>query len=106
MSVKKRILIIDDDDALREELTSQFAFFDEFETTAVATATAGIKAAEEGDFDAIVLDIDLPDMQGTDACAVMRKHGVVTQFWSVFSISVRGLLCVAPREHIHVTMNL
>ena len=76
MSVKKRILIVDDDDALREELTSQFAFFDEFETIAVATATDGIKAAENGDFDAIVLDIDLPDMQGTDACAVMRKHGV------------------------------
>ena len=73
MSVKKRILIIDDDDALREELTSQFAFFDEFETTAVGTATEGIQAAEKGDFDAIVLDIDLPDMQGTDACAVMRK---------------------------------
>ena len=62
MSVKKRILIVDDDDALREELTSQFAFFDEFETTAVANATDGIKAAEDEDFDAIVLDIDLPDI--------------------------------------------
>ena len=76
MTVKKRILLVDDDDALREELTSQFGFFDEFETTAVATATDGINTATDGNFDAIVLDVDLPDMQGTDACQVMRKNGV------------------------------
>jgi DNA-binding response OmpR family regulator len=76
MSVKKQILIVDDDDALREELSSQFAFFDEFETTAVADATSGIQAAVDGNFDAIVLDVDLPDMQGTDACQIMRKQGV------------------------------
>lgn len=76
MSVKKRILIVDDDDALREELTSQFAFFDEFETTAVASATEGINSAKAGEFDAVVLDVDLPDMQGTDACQIMRKQGV------------------------------
>ena len=76
MSVKKRILIVDDDDALREELTSQFAFFDEFETTSAPDATSGIKAAVDGNFDAVVLDVDLPDMQGTDACQIMRKQGV------------------------------
>ena len=76
MSVRKHILIVDDDDALREELTTQFSLFDEFDTVAVGTATEGVEQAKIGEFDAIVLDVDLPDMQGTDACQLMRKAGV------------------------------
>lgn len=78
MSVKKRLLLIDDDQDLREELSEQFGLYDEFETTAVATATEGIEAAKASLFDIILLDVDLPDMLGTEACQLMRKSGVAT----------------------------
>jgi len=76
MAVKKRILLVDDDDDLREELVEQFGLYDEFDTVDVGTATAGIEAAKANSFDLILLDVDLPDMMGTDACELMRKAGV------------------------------
>ena len=76
MAVKKRLLLVDDDDTLREELVAQFALYEEFETTDVATATAGIEAAKATPFDLIILDIDLPDMLGTEACQLMRQADV------------------------------
>jgi len=76
MAVKKRLLIIDDDDDLRAELSEQFALYDEFETADAATATEGIETAKASTFDLILLDVDLPDMLGTEACELMRKAGI------------------------------
>jgi len=76
MAIKKRLLLIDDDDDLREELVEQFQLYNEFETVDVATATAGIKTAKEQTFDLILLDVDLPDMLGTEACALIRQAGI------------------------------
>ena len=76
MAVKKRILLVDDDNDLREELIEQFGLYNEFETTGAANATDGIKYALDNPFDLIVLDIDLPDMPGTEACQLMRERGV------------------------------
>lgn len=76
MSVKKRLLLVDDDNDLRAELIEQFALYDEFETQDAATAGEGIAKAKETNFDLILLDLDLPDMLGTEACQLMRKAGV------------------------------
>ncbi|HHL43448.1 MAG TPA: response regulator transcription factor [Hellea balneolensis] len=76
MSVKKRLLIVDDDDDLREELVEQFGLYDEFETDDVDTAGGAITATKDKDYDLILLDVDLPDMLGTEACQLMRKNGV------------------------------
>ncbi len=76
MAVKKRLLIVDDDEPLREELVEQFALYKEFDVTDVGTATEGIKATQNGTFDLIILDVDLPDMLGTEACQLMRTAGV------------------------------
>jgi len=78
MAVKKRLLIVDDDEPLREELVEQFALYKEFDVTDVGTATEGIKATEDGTFDLILLDVDLPDMLGTEACQLMRAAGVAS----------------------------
>ena len=76
MAVKKRILIIDDDDEMRDELVEQFNLYNEFETLGAATARAGINLATSQTFDIILLDVDLPDMLGTEACGLMRQEGV------------------------------
>ena len=75
MSATKKIIIIDDDDMLRETLKEQFSLHDEFIATDAATATAGIKAVKADHADLVILDVNLPDMDGREACKIMRKNG-------------------------------
>lgn len=76
MAVKKRILLVDDDDFLREELAEQFGLYDEFETVSASNGTEGLAAAKAQTFDLIILDVDMPDMQGTEVCSLMRQAGI------------------------------
>lgn len=76
MSAKKKILIVDDDDALRDTLADQFSLHDEFEVSQAETATAGIKALKADAVDLVILDVNLPDMDGREACKIMRRNGM------------------------------
>jgi DNA-binding response OmpR family regulator len=77
MSAERPVLIVDDDDTLRETLVDQLAVDGEF----VATEAGTIEAAEDYlltrsiRFDAIILDVGLPDGDGRDLCAKLRKRG-------------------------------
>lgn len=75
MATTKNIIIVDDDEMLRETLKDQFALHDEFRVTETATATAGIKALKSGHADLVILDVNLPDMDGREACKIMRRNG-------------------------------
>ena len=75
MSTTKKIIIIDDDDMLRETLKEQFSLHDEFVVTDVANATAGVKAVKADHADLVLLDVNLPDMDGREACKIMRRNG-------------------------------
>jgi len=72
----KKILLCDDDDALRHSLAEQLQLHEEFETQEASTAAEAIEAAKAGHFDAIVLDVGLPDMDGREACRFLRRSGV------------------------------
>lgn len=74
----KTILIIDDDDDLREALAEQLNLHEEFRTQQAATATDGVRMGREIRADLILLDVDLPDMDGREACRLLRKDGVST----------------------------
>lgn len=78
MAVKKRVLLVDDDELLRSELVAQFALYDEFETTDVGSGTEGLAKAKSETFDMIILDVDMPDMQGTEVAQLMRTAGIAT----------------------------
>lgn len=72
----KRILLVDDDDLLRETLLDQFEVHDEFKVDVAENAAAAIdKVKQEAHIDIVLLDVGLPDMDGRDACRVMRKNG-------------------------------
>ena len=78
MPTPKTILIIDDDDDLREALAEQLNLHEEFKTQQAATATDGVRMGREIRADLILLDVDLPDMDGREACRLLRKDGVST----------------------------
>ena len=71
----RHILIIDDDDDLRDALTEQLALYEEFEVTTEANATKGISKARNEHVDLLVMDVGLPDMDGREAVKVLRKNG-------------------------------
>ncbi len=71
----KQILIVDDDADLRELLVEQIALHEEFDATSVATAKDAINAVKTGHVDLMLLDVGLPDMDGREACKILRKHG-------------------------------
>ena len=75
MSGQKTILLIDDDDDLREALAEQFDLYDGFTILQAGDAGGGVKAACEQRIDLILLDVELPDMDGREACKLLRKAG-------------------------------
>jgi DNA-binding response OmpR family regulator len=72
----KRILLVDDDEALRQSLSEQLRLFEEFTTAEAGTGAAALDQAKAERFDAIILDVGLPDMDGREVCRVMRRSGV------------------------------
>jgi DNA-binding response OmpR family regulator len=72
----KRVLLVDDDTELVNALAEQLHLHEEFETTVMHTGGEGLEAAKDSRFDALILDVGLPDMDGRDLCRLMRRHGV------------------------------
>ena len=75
MSTARKILIVDDDEDLRESLKDQLALHDEFEVVTAPTASKAIDAVKGNHLDLVLLDVGLPDMDGREACKLLRKAG-------------------------------
>lgn len=69
----RKILLVDDDDDLREALSGQLALYEEFEIKTEASATDCIKAVRNSHIDLLIMDIGLPDMDGREAVKLLRK---------------------------------
>ena len=78
MSNARKILIVDDDDELRESLSEQLSLHEEFDTALAANATEGLKQARNGHVDLVLLDVGLPDLDGREACKLLRRGGLGT----------------------------
>ena len=78
MTGDRPILIVDDDQALRETLAEQLAVDGEFTAHEAATARDAEMRVLNGDvrYDGLILDVGLPDGDGRDLCVRLRKHGV------------------------------
>jgi len=72
----RKILIVDDDPALRHSLAEQLEQHGEFSAVEADTAVEALATAGRERFDAILLDIGLPDMDGRELCRRMRNAGV------------------------------
>ncbi|HEX9836229.1 MAG TPA: response regulator transcription factor [Alphaproteobacteria bacterium] len=78
MTNGKRILLVEDDEALRDSLHEQLGLHDEFQIATAKSGTEAIEAARVGHFDLILLDIGLPDFDGREVCRLVRRSGVRT----------------------------
>ena len=76
MSNIKKILMVDDEEDLREALADQLVMTDEFDVFEAGTGAEGLKRTKEALYDLIILDVGLPDMDGRELCRLMRKQGV------------------------------
>jgi DNA-binding response OmpR family regulator len=68
-----KILIVDDDAELRHSLAEQLALHTEFVIAEAETANAALECVRRCAFDAILLDLDLPDMDGRELCRLIRR---------------------------------
>jgi DNA-binding response OmpR family regulator len=75
MTTARKILIVDDDEDLRESLKDQLALHEEFEVATAGTAAKAIDQAKGNHLDLVLLDVGLPDMDGREACKLLRKNG-------------------------------
>ena len=77
MAQRKTLLIVDDDADLRSAVAEQLQA-EGFDTHEAETAGEGVRAAEAEHPDLILLDVDLPDQDGREACREMRRRGVAS----------------------------
>src|SRR6202789_1348839 len=71
----RKILIVDDDNELRDALTEQLSLHEEFEAVAADNGTKGVQAAKAGQIDLVIMDVGLPDIDGREAVRILRKNG-------------------------------
>jgi DNA-binding response OmpR family regulator len=72
----RNILIVEDDADFRHTLAQQLRLHEEFEVKEASTGEAAIADAEKTNFNAILLDVGLPDVDGRDVCRVLRRKGI------------------------------
>ena len=77
MPNRRPILIVEDDETLRNLLAEHLDETNEFVVTPVPDIEGAYRvlADEDAHFDAIILDIGLPDGDGRDYCARLRRNG-------------------------------
>lgn len=78
MTGARPILVVDDDQVIRRALTEQLQVDGEFLVQEAATLAEAREKMKGPDArcDAILLDVSLPDGDGRDFCAELRKEGL------------------------------
>jgi DNA-binding response OmpR family regulator len=71
----RTILLVDDDNDLRETLVEQLALYEEFTILQESTAAKGINTARNQQIALLVMDVGLPDMDGRESVKLLRKGG-------------------------------
>ena len=69
----KRILVIDDEADIRESLDALLSQ-DGYAVELAESGTEGLRKAEAGNYDLILLDLMMPDRSGMDVLREVRQH--------------------------------
>jgi two-component system OmpR family response regulator len=92
---KPRVLVVEDDEPVRLEVAAALEDYG-FAVDGVASGHTGLLRALDGDFDAVVLDRMLPDVDGLSILSTLRNVGKQTPVLILSALSavderVRGL---------------
>src|SRR5690606_25550496 len=72
----KKILLVDDEEDLREALAEQLSATDECEVIEAGTGAEAVEATRSAIYDLVILDVGLPDTDGRELCKKLRKLNV------------------------------
>jgi DNA-binding response OmpR family regulator len=76
MSGSKRVLLVDDDESLRDALAEQLTLHEEFDVIVTGSGQEAMEKAKEDSFDMVLLDVGLPDIDGREVCRLLRRANV------------------------------
>ena len=68
-----RVLVVDDEDALRHTLTDLFRRVG-FDASGVGSGKEALKRLKQETFDVVLLDLKIPDIDGTVVLEKARPH--------------------------------
>ena len=68
-----KILIVEDEEAIAD-LEKDYLELSEFQVDICNTGDKGLKAALEGDYNLVILDLMMPGMDGFEVCKRIRKE--------------------------------
>ncbi len=85
----KRLLLIDDDALLGPPLAAFFERFD-FELRQAVHPSEGLALLHRGGFDAAILDVMLPEMDGFELCRTIRRTPGPQQDTPLLMLTARG----------------
>jgi DNA-binding response OmpR family regulator len=75
MSNACQLLVVDDDQDLRDTLAEQLRLYDEFDVLTASTAAESAELVRDERIDLVIMDVGLPDMDGRAAVRQMRRNG-------------------------------
>ena len=76
MAQLKKVLLIDDDEDLRDALSEQLLMTEGFDVYEGASGAEALEKVKQQSYDLLVLDVGLPDTDGRELCRLIRKQGV------------------------------
>jgi DNA-binding NtrC family response regulator len=97
MSPKGSILIIDDEQEIRESL-DQLLRLEGYKPACAATGEEGLKRLEDGVFDLVLLDINLPDRSGMEVLKVIKRDNADVGVMMITALDSSQLAFQASKE--------
>ena len=76
MAQIKKVLLIDDDEDLRDALSEQLLMTGGFDVYEGASGAEALEKVKQQSYDLLILDVGLPDTDGRELCRLIRKQGI------------------------------
>ena len=76
MAQLKKVLLINDDEDLREALSEQLLMTEDFDVYEGSNGAEALQKVKQQNYDLLVLDVGLPATDGRELCRLIRKQGV------------------------------
>ena len=80
-----KLLVVDDESRIRE-LIKKYATFEQYDVTEAENGMQAVELCRQQDFDLIIMDVMMPDLDGFSACREIRKTSAVP----ILMLSARG----------------